>query len=83
MSNNSKEKGVVKLVVLIVVVVLILSYLGINIQRIAESDAGKANFGYVWHLLQQIGAWIADLYQKYLGSYLNPVLKYLPINVVK
>jgi fructose-specific phosphotransferase system IIC component len=82
MSKN-KQAGLAKLIVLIVVVVLILSYLGINIQRIAESDAGKANFGYVWQICQQIGGWFVDLYTKYLAGYLNPVTKYLPFNVAK
>lgn len=81
--HNNKEAGIVKLVVLIVVVVLILSYLGINIQKIAESDAGKANFGYVWGIIQQVWGWIVDLYEKYLAVYLNPVTKYLPFNVAK
>lgn len=81
--NNNKQTGLAKLIILIIVAVLVLSYLGINIQKIAESDAGKANFGYVWQICQKIGAWIADLYQKYLSGYLDPILKYLPINVAK
>ncbi|MFA6475967.1 MAG: hypothetical protein WCV68_00975 [Candidatus Paceibacterota bacterium] len=80
---KNKQAGLAKLIVLIIVVVLILSYLGINIQRIAESDAGKANFGYVWQIIQQIGAWFGDLYTKYLSSYFNPILRYLPFNLVK
>ncbi len=80
---NNKEAGLVKLIVLIVVVIIILSYLGINIQKVAESDAGKANFGYVWHIIQQIGGWLAGLYQKYLANYLNPALRRLPFNLAK
>lgn len=81
--QNNKEAGVVKLIVLIVVIVLILSYLGINIQRIAESEAGKANFGYIWGIVQQVWGWIVNLYEKYLSTYLNSVTKYLPFDVAK
>lgn len=80
---KNKQAGLAKLIVLIIVVILILSYLGINIQRIAESEAGRANFGYVWHICQQIWGWLVDLYTKYLSSYLNPILHYLPFNLVK
>lgn len=82
MKINS-QRGLVKLVILIIVAVLVLSYLGINIQKIAESDAGKANFGYVWSLCQQVVAWLVDLYSKYLDPFLQPILKYLPFNGLK
>jgi len=76
--KTSSQQGLAKLIALIVVAVLLLSYFGINIQKITESDAGKANFGYVWQLTQQVGAWLANLYQQYLAQYLQPILKYLP-----
>lgn len=83
MHKNNKQAGLAKLIVLIIVVVLILSYLGINIQRIAESDAGRANFGYVWKIIQQIWGWLVNLYTKYLGNYLSPISHYFPLNVIK
>lgn len=79
----NKQAGLIKLIVIVIVAIIILSYLGINIQKIAESDAGKANFGYVWGLCQQVGAWLVDLYAKYLAPYLQPILKYLPFNGLK
>ncbi|HRZ30584.1 MAG TPA: hypothetical protein P5274_02875 [Candidatus Paceibacterota bacterium] len=83
MRKNNQQAGLVKLIILIIVAVLVLSYFGINIQKIAESDTGRANFAYVWEICQRIGGWFLDLYQKYLADYLNPILKYLTINVVK
>lgn len=82
MEINS-QKGLVKLIVIIIVAIIVLSYLGISIPKIAESETGKANFGYIWGLCQQVGAWFVDLYTQYLAPYLQPVLKYLPFNVVK
>ena len=85
MQNNyqNQQRGLIKLIILIVVVVLILSYFGINIQRIAESDAGKQNFAYVWHICQQIGDWAVNLYHQYLAAYVNKLLAYLPKGLVK
>jgi hypothetical protein len=83
MKKDNQQAGLVKLIILIIAAVLVLSYFGINIQKIAESEAGRANFAYVWQICQKIGDWFLDLYQKYLAGYLNPVLKYLPIDLVK
>lgn len=83
MNKNNPQAGLIKLILIIIVAIIILSYFGINLQRIADSETGKANFGYVWTLCQQAGAWLVDLYQKYLGPYLQPFLKYLPFNGLK
>jgi len=83
MKHLNYQSGLIKLVALIVVLVLIISYFGINIQKIAESEAGRANFAYIWSICQQIGNWLLDLYQKYLASYLDPIWAYLPKSLVK
>ena len=76
MTKNNSQAGIIKLIVLIIVIVLILSYLGINIKTIAESEAGQANFAYVWQICQRIGGWFGDLYQKYIAGYFEPVLNF-------
>jgi len=70
MKNNS-QAGIVKLIILIVVTVIILSYFGINLQRIAESDTGRANFGYLWQIVLKIWDWLVNLYQQYLAGSLG------------
>ena len=70
MKNNS-QKGIVKLIILIIVVIIILSYLGINLQKIAESDVGRANFGYVWQGVLKAWDWLVGLYRQYLAGYLS------------
>lgn len=67
MKNNS-QKGLVKLIILIVVLIIALSYFGINIQKIAESDVGRANFGYVWQIVLKIWDWLLGLYQQYIAG---------------
>lgn len=70
MKNNSQQ-GLVKLIILIIVAIIALSYLGINIQKIAESEAGQANFGYIWGMVLKAWDWLCDLYQQYLAGYLS------------
>jgi len=70
-TKTKREAGLVKLIILIVIAVLILSYLGINIQRIAESETGRANFAYLWEIVVKIGDWLANLYRQYLADYLD------------
>ena len=70
MKNNS-QAGLVKLIVLIIVVIIILSYLGINLQKVADSDTGRANFAYAWQLVLGAWNWLVGLYQQYLAGYLS------------
>jgi hypothetical protein len=76
MKNNS-QSGLVKLVILIIVAIIVLSYLGINLQKIAESDTGRANFGYVWQIVLTAWDWLVGLYQQYLAGYINQLTNYV------
>lgn len=51
MRKNNYEDGFVKEILLIIIVIIILSYFGINIKDILDSEAIKNNFLYVWELL--------------------------------
>ncbi|MFA5290952.1 MAG: hypothetical protein WC385_01390 [Candidatus Paceibacterota bacterium] len=77
MKNNNSQSGLIKLIVLIIVVIIVLSYLGINLQKIAESDTGRANFGYVWQIILQAWDWISGLYQQYLAGTVNQVWEFI------
>ncbi|HQT82784.1 MAG TPA: hypothetical protein PLW99_01385 [Candidatus Paceibacterota bacterium] len=46
-----------KLVFLVLVLVLALSFFGISIQAIVNSPAGQANFAYLFNLLHQAWLW--------------------------
>lgn len=67
--NN--QAGLIKLIVLIIAVIILLSYLGINIQKITESETGQANFSYVWQMINKAWVWFIDLYHQYLADPLN------------
>ena len=50
----------VKIIILVVIAVLILSFFGITIQSIVESPAGQANFGYIWQLVMTGWDWFVN-----------------------
>jgi hypothetical protein len=50
-----QNKGFVKLVILILVGILILSYFGIDLRGLVNSDATRENVSYVWSFIQ--GLW--------------------------
>ncbi|HUQ30341.1 MAG TPA: hypothetical protein VM103_02360 [Candidatus Paceibacterota bacterium] len=56
-----------RLIFLIVVGVLALSFFGISLQSIINSPAGQQNFGYLWHLVLIFWNWILDLLHWVLG----------------
>lgn len=76
--KNNPQAGLVKLIVILIVLILVFSYFGINIQQIAESETGKANFGYAWSLVQKVWSWLVEMYQRYLAVYLSNLTQYLP-----
>ncbi len=52
--------SMLKLIFLLFVLVLALSFFGISIQSIINSPAGQANFGYLYHLLVQGWQWLVN-----------------------
>ncbi len=63
MQQKNSQAGLIKLILILVVAVLVLSYFGISIQKVAESDAGRDNFGYISKILGQIWSWLVNLWE--------------------
>jgi hypothetical protein len=57
-NGKSDQGGLVKMVIVIIIAILIISYFGFNIQKIAESDTSKSNFSYVWSLVVWVWEYI-------------------------
>ncbi len=53
-SKKSQDRGFLKMIILVVIAILILSYFGFNIKDIAESETSKSNFSYVWGFLSYV-----------------------------
>jgi len=66
-SHSNKNSGFIKLILLIVVVILLLSYFGVSLRNIANSETGKDNFGFV----KEIGTKIWDVCLSIWNQYLE------------
>jgi len=55
---NTNRGGIIRTVLFIVILLLILSYFGINLRDIVNSPSGQSNFSYVWSVLLAIWATI-------------------------
>ena len=55
------QGGFIKLIILIVVLLVVLGYFGINIRSIVENDTAKSNVSYVWN-------WTKAMWGTYLAS---------------
>jgi hypothetical protein len=53
------QGGFVKLIIILVIAILVLSYLGFDLKSIVESQQNQKNFGYV-------GAYISAFWTKYM-----------------
>lgn len=51
----NKQQGLIKLVILLIIAILVLSYLRIDLRSVVESEMAQRNLGYVWSFLK--GLW--------------------------
>ena len=65
---SNKKSGFIKLILLIVVVILVLSYFGVNLRNVANSDAGQANFSFLKETCIKVWDWIVNVWQTYLAD---------------
>lgn len=64
------NKGFLKIIVLLIVVIIILSLFKIRINAIFDNQFVKENFGFIWDMMKS--GW-----EKYLADYLNGPIDYL------
>ncbi|MEK7478084.1 MAG: hypothetical protein AAB645_01815 [Patescibacteria group bacterium] len=65
MENN---RGFIKLILLIIVVILVLSYFGISLRKIVESNTSKDNFSFVWDMAGKGWIWLVNVWNNYLAT---------------
>tara|TARA_B100000745_G_scaffold300595_1_gene255708 strand:+ start:14385 stop:14588 length:204 start_codon:yes stop_codon:yes gene_type:complete len=51
---------IIKLILLVIVALLVLSFFGISLQGIIESPAGQANIGFVWGYVLIAWDWLIN-----------------------
>ncbi|MFA6445994.1 MAG: hypothetical protein WCW14_01960 [Candidatus Paceibacterota bacterium] len=75
MMHISSQGGFLKIIILIIVAILVLSYFGFNIQSIVESPTTQTNLAYVKSLV--VGLWNNVLKTPVMYLYNEIWLKYL------
>jgi hypothetical protein len=61
MKNLSEKRGFIKLLIIIFIGIIVISYFGFDIRSIVESPQSQSNLGYVWGFLTNI--WTTYLMQ--------------------
>ena len=61
-----RNGGLIKMIIILVIALLILSYFGFNLQNIVNSPTTQSNFSYVWN--QLVSLW--DNYLQVPATYL-------------
>jgi hypothetical protein len=62
----NKNSGFIKLILLIVVVILILSYFGVSLRKVASSETGQDNFGFLKELGTKVWDFCLSIWNQYL-----------------
>lgn len=73
MKINKNEGGFIKMVIIIVIAIIILSYYGVDIKTLITSDQVQSNLSYVWGIVVKI--W--DLFVEYIWT---PIIGLLNLN---
>lgn len=66
------KRGLIRLIIVIIVGILALSYFGINLRQIANSEASQSNFAFVWEQILRL----VDFIKQILGFLGNWFLQY-------
>lgn len=64
--HSNKNSGFIKLILLVIAVILILSYFGVSLRKVASSPTGQDNFGFIKELGLQIWDFCMSIWDKYL-----------------
>lgn len=59
-SYQNKQRGLIKMIIIIIIAIAILSYYGVDIKQFFTSPQAQNNFGYVW-------GFIKDTWTNYLA----------------
>jgi hypothetical protein len=61
MKNHTSNRGFIQFIILIIIVIAVLSYFGINIQNAFNSPTAQSNFGFV-------GNWVQYAWNNWLAT---------------
>ena len=68
MKDYRSQQGLIKLIVLIIVAILVLSYFKINLRQLVNSDTTQSNFEYVWSWVAKSWDYALSLWRDYISG---------------
>jgi len=66
--RSNKNSGFIKLILLIIVVILLLSYFGVSLRKVADSQTGKDNFGFIKEIGLKVWDFCLSIWNQYLAE---------------
>lgn len=75
MTNKEKSGGLIKMIIVIIIAILILSYFGIDLKNFINSDQVQKNLGYAWGIVVKIWDLFIDYIWHPIVSLLSSLLK--------
>ncbi len=54
MKKANNQSGLIKMILIIIIAIIVLSYFGFNLREIVESPETQGNLGYVWGLVVHV-----------------------------
>lgn len=66
MKVNS-QRGIVKTILIVLIGIIILSYFGINLQQVTQSDLLKKNLAFTWGIVTT--TWTNYVYEPIIGIF--------------
>ncbi|MCX6712610.1 MAG: hypothetical protein NTY66_00165 [Candidatus Vogelbacteria bacterium] len=78
---RNKRSGFIRLILVIIVVILILSYFGVNLRGIVNSPAGQDNMSFVRETGLKIWHFCLDIWNQYLRGPVTQVWQFIRISL--
>lgn len=69
---KNKQGGLIKMIILIIIIIAVLSWYGVDIKDFFTSPTTQKNFGYVWNFINDIWSnYLAEPASKLWGIWLQ------------
>lgn len=69
---KNDQRGLIKMIIIIIIAVLILSWYGVDIKNFFSSDMVQKNFGYIWNFISSIWSnYLVGPVQKVWGIFMT------------
>ena len=81
--NRSRRRGFIKIILVIIIAVLALSYFGISLRDITESKVGQDNLSFLKDIGTNIWEFCQDVWRDYLREPVMSVWDFIMAGIAK